>query len=188
MAAALGFECRFYGVLGGGLWSVLFALGRKILLCWLCVGSLVISGSLLGFLWAFGWDLLLIGFTQVSRPHIIFLPFSCLFWLCFVWFCLVILPFCLSPHYFCRRPHYFLGVFLGAIFWERAFKKIVLRGFVGKSQGFFYAWESGAKMLKIGKNGLSLVAGLLLVGGLWGLQKMLKKLAFFKKRGRMRAF
>ena len=64
-----------------------------------------------------------------------------------------------------------------------AFKKIVLCGFVGKLQGFFYAWESGAKMLKIGKNGLFSVVDLLLVGGLGGLQKMLKKLAFLKKRG-----
>lgn len=38
-------------------------------------------------------------------------------------------------------------------------------------------------MLKIGKKWAFLVAGLLLVGGLWGLQKMLKKLAFLKKKG-----
>lgn len=38
-------------------------------------------------------------------------------------------------------------------------------------------------MLKIGKNGLSLVAGLLFGRGFCGLQKKLKKLAFFKKRG-----
>ena len=75
----------------------------------------------------------------------------------------------------------FLPLFFIAYAMGLAFKKIVLRGFVGKLQGFFYAWESGAKMLKIGKNGLFSVVDLLLVGGLWGLQKMLKKLAFFKK-------
>lgn len=53
----------------------------------------------------------------------------------------------------------------------------------GEIAGIFYAWESGAKMLKIGKKWAFLVAGLLLVGGLGCLQKKLKKLAFFKKRG-----
>ena len=64
-----------------------------------------------------------------------------------------------------------------------AFKKNCFVWIRGEIAGIFYAWESGAKMLKVGKNGLFLVVDLLLVGGLGGLQKMLKKLAFFKKRG-----
>lgn len=40
-------------------------------------------------------------------------------------------------------------------------------------------------MLKIGKNGLSLVAGLLLVGGFVDCKKSSKNLHFLKKGGRM---
>lgn len=52
-----------------------------------------------------------------------------------------------------------------------AFKKNCFVWIRGEIAGIFYAWESGAKMLKIGKKWAFLVAGLLLVGGLWGLQK-----------------
>ena len=62
-----------------------------------CVGSLVISGSLLGFLWAFGWDLLLIGFTQVSRPTLFFCLFLVFFGCALSGFALLFCPFVSLP-------------------------------------------------------------------------------------------
>ncbi|WP_115721726.1 hypothetical protein [Helicobacter cinaedi] len=82
--------------------------------------------GILGFWLCFVID----SFAQVSRPTLFF----CFFLSFLAVPCLVILPFCLP---ICRRPHYFLPLFFIAYAMGLAFKKIVLRGFVGKLQGFF---------------------------------------------------
>ncbi|WP_181892115.1 hypothetical protein [Helicobacter cinaedi] len=83
--------------------------------------------GILGFWLCFVID----SFAQVSRPTLFF-AFSCLFG------CALPCYFALlSPH--CRRPHYFCPYF-HCLRNGIGFKKIVLRGFVGKLQDF-YAWE-----------------------------------------------
>ncbi|WP_158654316.1 hypothetical protein [Helicobacter cinaedi] len=123
----------------------------------------------------FGLCFVIDSFAQVSRPTLFFCFFLVFFGCALSGFALPLLSFCLSPIFlpppFFALPLlppptlFFLPLFFIAYAMGLAFKKIVLRGFVGKLQGFFYAWESGAKMLKVGKNGLFLVVDLLLVGG-----------------------
>lgn len=68
-----------------------------------------------------------VGYSRLVVIGVSLLGFFVGFWLCFG----------IDSFAQCRRPHFFALIFSLLRQWDLAFKKIVLRGFVGKLQGFF---------------------------------------------------
>lgn len=102
--------------------------------------------GILGFWLCFVID----SFAQVSRPHIIFLLFLVFFGCALPCYFCPFAPFA-AAHIIFALPLFFIAYAMGL-----AFKKNCFAWIRGEIAGIFYAWESGAKMLKIGKNGLFL--------------------------------